>query len=118
MGSIDHINQDVGVSLVITTLPDDESFQALARSLLDQGLIACANGLPGARSVYRWKGEVESASEVLALLKTRGELVPRLTEAIVALHPYELPEVVAVPVVGGLGDYIDWIKAQTRDASS
>ena len=100
----------------MTTLPDDESFEALARSLLSQGLVACATALPGARSMYSWQGRVEDSRETVVLIKTRTALVPRLTEAIRREHPYELPEVVAVPVTSGLGGYLDWIREATRDA--
>lgn len=103
---------------MISTLPSDESFDALARSLLSQGLIACANGVPGARSIYRWNGKIESAREVMAFFKTRTDLVARVTTAIASEHPYELPEVVAVPLSAGLGGYIDWITRETQDASS
>ena len=106
-------NQQLSASLVITSLPDDESFEALARSLLSQGLVACATALPGARSMYRWKGKIADDREVLALLKTRRDLVSPLTAAISKMHPYELPEVIEVPVNGGLEAYLDWIAAST-----
>ena len=118
MSGLDHKNQGLGASIVITTLPDDESFEALARSLLSQGLIACANGLPGARSVYRWQGDIETASETLVLFKTRTDLIGEVTAAIRREHPYELPEVVAVPVTGGLAEYIAWIEKETQAAGS
>ena len=118
MSGLDHENQGLGASIVITTLPDDESFEALARSLLSQRLIACANGLPGARAIYRWQGDIETASETLALFKTRTGLVEQVTDAIRREHPYELPEVVAVPVTGGLADYIAWIEKVTQSAGS
>ena len=111
-------NQTTGVSLLVTTLPDTESSGALARSLLDAGLIACANCLPGATSWYRWEGALESSAEALMLIKTRTTLVGQVVEAIRKAHPYELPEVLEVPVTGGLEGYLDWVKNETGDASA
>ena len=97
--------------LVFTTFEREEEAARVVRSLIEERLIACGNLLPGARSLYRWKGEVEDAREVVALLKTRkrdwSALVSRLHE----LHPYETPECVAVRVAAGAPKYLAWLEA-------
>jgi periplasmic divalent cation tolerance protein len=99
---------------VFTTCPDTTTAQTLARALVDEGLAACVNILPGVQSVYRWKGETESADEILLLIKTPGERYGEVERRIVALHPYELPEVVGVPIVNGLAPYLAWLENPER----
>lgn len=100
-------------AVVLTNLPDRDAALALARALVERRLAACANVLAACTSVYRWKGAVESASEVPVLIKTRMALYPQVEQAIRDLHPYELPEIVALPLQAGLQDYLDWIGAET-----
>ena len=100
--------------LVITNLADAASAQQLARALVEQRLAACVNMLPAVHSIYRWEGAVEEAGEVTLLIKTTTSRYPALEQAIVALHPYELPEVLAVEASGGLTAYLDWVSEQTR----
>ena len=99
--------------LVFTNLPDREAALKLARALVERRLAACVNVLDGCTSVYRWKGELEEGSEVPVLMKTRAARYDELERAIRELHPYELPEVVAVPLVRGLPDYLDWVAEET-----
>lgn len=99
--------------LVITNLPDAASARALAAALVDARLAACANILAPCRSVYRWQGQVEEADEVPLLLKTTAERYPLLEAAIRQQHPYELPEIVAVPLQHGLPEYLAWVAAET-----
>ena len=99
--------------LVFTNLPDRAAALELARVLVDKRLAACVNVLNGCTSVYRWNGEVEQAEEVPVLIKTRSARYEELEAAIRELHPYELPEVIAVPVVRGLPDYLDWVAEET-----
>lgn len=99
------------VQVVLLTAPDAEVGARIARCLVDEGLAACANLVPGVRSIYRWQGAVQEDAEVLVILKTRGALIEALTERARALHPYELPEVLALPVVGGLVPYLDWVRS-------
>jgi periplasmic divalent cation tolerance protein len=99
--------------VVFTNLPDREAALKLARGLVERRLAACVNVLNGCTSVYRWKGAVEEAQEVPVLIKARGARYEELEAAIRELHPYELPEVVAVPVVRGLPDYLDWVAEET-----
>ena len=95
--------------LVLTTCPNQESAQAIAATLVKRGLAACVNILPGVQSVYVWKGETVTEQEMLLLIKSRKDIYPAVEQAIVADHPYELPEVVAVPIEAGLPDYLSWI---------
>lgn len=99
--------------LCLTTCPDRETAERIARQLVDERLAACVSLLPGVHSVYRWEGRVESGDEVLLLVKTTRELAGALTGRIVALHPYALPEVLAIEADGGLPAYLDWIARET-----
>jgi periplasmic divalent cation tolerance protein len=101
------------VLLVLSNLPDRERALELARALVDEGLAACVNVLSGCTSIYRWQGAVETADEVPVLIKTRQSLYPHVEQAIRRLHPYELPEVIAVPVAAGLPAYLEWVCAET-----
>lgn len=100
--------------LVFTNLPDEASAELLATRLVNNRLAACVNILAPCRSVYRWQGEMESAQEVPLLIKSTRELYPALEAAIRADHPYELPEIIAVPIDLGLPGYLDWVAAETR----
>src|SRR5688500_9920537 len=91
---------------VLTNLPDRDTALALARALVERRLAACATVLAGCSSVYRWKGAIESADEVPVLIKTRLALYPQVEQAIRELHPYELPEIVAMRLEAGLPAYL------------
>ena len=104
--------------LVITNLPDPESAQALAGALVDAGLAACVNILAPCRSVYHWEGKQEIATEVPLLIKTTAARYPALEEAICARHPYELPEIIAVPIDQGLPAYLQWVSAETTEPTT
>lgn len=95
--------------VVLVTAPDAEVAARLARTLVEEKLAACGNVVPGLRSLYRWKGAIEDASEVLLVLKTARDRLRDLSDRVRALHPYEVPEVVALPIVGGNEEYLDWI---------
>lgn len=101
--------------LVFTTAPDATTAEAIARRLVEERLAACANILAPCRSVYRWQGAVEETQEVPLLIKTSTARYPALEAAIKALHPYELPEVVAVGVERGLPAYLEWVAQETRN---
>jgi periplasmic divalent cation tolerance protein len=99
--------------LVITNLPDRAVAERIADVLIAGRLAACVNILAPCRSVYRWKGEVQHDEEHPMLIKTTRERYPELEAAIRAQHPYELPEIVAVPIERGLPGYLDWLAAET-----
>ena len=100
--------------LVMTNLPDALLAEQIARSLLEQKLIACANILPGIKSLYRWQETVETADECALWLKTTGANYDEVEQQILLHHPYALPEVIALPIVRGLPGYLNWIEAETR----
>jgi periplasmic divalent cation tolerance protein len=101
------------VLMVLTNLPDRDSAQHMAHSLIENQAAACVNILAECHSVYRWQGKVESASEIPLLIKTTRSAYPRLEALIRAQHPYELPEIIAVSVVAGLPAYMQWVAQET-----
>ena len=102
------------VLIVLTNCPDAEVADRIARTLVEQKLAACVNRMPAVDSVYRWQGAVERAVEVPLLIKSTRERLPEVQEAIRALHPYEVPEIVAIPVVAGLPAYLRWVVDETQ----
>ncbi|MDP1717574.1 MAG: divalent-cation tolerance protein CutA [Burkholderiales bacterium] len=99
--------------MVITNLPDRDAAVRMAEMLVEKRLAACVNVLAACTSVYRWQGAIETAQEVPLLIKTRGALYPEVEAAIREAHPYELPEIVAVPLCYGLPGYLEWVAAET-----
>lgn len=104
----------MSVLLVVTNLPDRASAEKLADLLVEGRAAACASVLAPCRSVYRWKGALQRDEEHPVLAKTTADRYPALEALIRANHPYELPEIVAVPVERGLPAYLDWVAAETR----
>jgi len=99
--------------VALTTAPSVEEARTIVRALVERRLIACGTIVPGALSIYRWEGAVEHEHEVLVLLKTTRERWPALVGALPLLHSYEVPELVALPVVAGLQAYLDWVSDET-----
>lgn len=99
--------------VVLTTVASDAEAVKLVRELLERRLIACGTLFPGARSLYRWQGKVADEQEVVILLKTRSARLDSLRTAFSELHPYKVPELLAMPVEGGLEKYLEWINAET-----
>ena len=102
------------VVLVLCTCPDEAVARKIARALVEERLAACANRVTGVASTYRWQEAIHDHAEVLLLVKTVRERFDALRERIVALHPYELPEVIAVDVAAGLPAYLAWVAEQSR----
>jgi periplasmic divalent cation tolerance protein len=100
------------VLVVLTNLPNRDSALRLARALVEQRLAACVNVMAECTSVYRWKGAIESATETPVLIKTPASRYAALEQAVRQLHPYELPEIVALPVEAGLPAYLAWVVAE------
>jgi periplasmic divalent cation tolerance protein len=100
--------------LVLTNVPDAAVAKTIARRLVEQRLAACVNILPGVQSVYQWQGAIEEASEVTLLAKTVQARYAELEAAIKAAHPYEVPEIIALPITTGLPQYLDWITEETK----
>jgi periplasmic divalent cation tolerance protein len=101
--------------LVLTNLPDRAAAERLADALVEQRLAACVNILAPCRSVYRWKGATQHDEEHPVLVKTTADRYPALEAAIRAGHPYELPEIIAVPIERGLAAYLQWVQAETSE---
>lgn len=99
--------------LVFTNCPDAAIAEDIARAIVAARLAACVNILPPCRSIYRWQGEVETAAEVPLLIKTTIDRYAELEAAICAHHPYDVPEIVAVPISQGLPSYLSWIASET-----
>jgi periplasmic divalent cation tolerance protein len=100
--------------LVLTNLPDRAAAERLADMVVTQNLAACVNILAPCRSVYRWKDALQHDEEHPMLIKTTSERYPALEQALRAGHPYELPEIIALPVERGLPAYLDWVAAETK----
>lgn len=101
------------VRTVLMTAPDPEVAERLATELVEARLAACANLVPGVTSIYRWEGAMERAAEVLMVLKTTEERLPALVARAAELHPYDVPEVLALPVHEGYGPYLRWVAEET-----
>ncbi|HJR40803.1 MAG TPA: divalent-cation tolerance protein CutA [Gemmatimonadaceae bacterium] len=99
--------------VVMTTVATADEAVALVQALLERRLIACGTLLPGARSIYRWEGKTADEQETVILLKTRSARLESLEVAFGELHPYKVPELLALPVTAGLGKYLDWITGET-----
>lgn len=97
------------IAVVYVTCPDSGVAATLARTLVAERLAACGNILPGVRSIYAWQGELQDEPEVLLLLKTRRSRVDDLCARVAALHPYQVPEAIAAPIVAGLPAYLSWV---------
>jgi periplasmic divalent cation tolerance protein len=103
--------------LLFCTCPDEVAASAIAERLVEERLAACVNRLPGIHSVYRWQGAIERDTEVLLLIKTARSRVDALTARLRELHPYEVPEIIAVSVTQGLPDYLNWVTQCTSTDS-
>lgn len=102
------------VLVVLVTSPTPERAAELARTLVEERLAACGNVVPGVRSIYRWEGKVEDEQEVLLVLKTTRARLEALRARVLALHPYQVPEVLALSVEAGSAAYLEWVAAETR----
>jgi periplasmic divalent cation tolerance protein len=99
-------------AVVLVACPDEPTAMAIARALVEEGLAACVSVSGEMRSIYRWRGTVEEARERLLVVKARADRLDALAARIVALHPYEVPELLALPVDRGLGPYLAWLRAE------
>ena len=99
--------------ILLCTCPDEAVAADLSRHIVEQGLAACVNRFSGVTSVYKWDGEMQEGTEVQLVIKTSESAAGRLIEELNKLHPYELPEIIAVPITAGHGPYLEWIREQT-----
>jgi periplasmic divalent cation tolerance protein len=102
------------VSVVLCNVPDQATGRSLARLLLEKRLAACVNLLPGVQSMYRWQGAIEDAQEVAMLIKTVSSRYHEVEQEIRSVHPYELPEIICLPIHAGLPGFMDWVNVETR----
>lgn len=100
--------------IALTTLSSADAAAALGRTLVEEGVVACATLVPGARSIYRWQGQLCDDAETLVVLKTTADRVKALEHRLVALHPYQVPELIVLPVTGGHEPYLRWLRTNTR----
>ena len=105
-------DEELGI-LVLCTVPNASVGEAIARGIVEAELAACVNIIPGVRSIYRWQGKVEDDREEQLLIKTRRERFDALCRFIVEQHPYEVPEIIAMPMVMGHAPYLTWLESQT-----
>lgn len=102
------------IVVLLSTWPDADQARAAAHTLVDEKLAACGNLVPAVESIYRWEGKVETAAEALLILKTTSARSPALTARLRELHPYEVPEILALPVSDGLPAYLRWVEESCR----
>lgn len=95
--------------VVLVTAPDAAAAERIARPLVEERLAACVNILPGVKSIYRWEGKVEDGAETLLVIKSAARAWERLEARVRALHSYEVPEIIAIPIVRGSGPYVSWL---------
>jgi periplasmic divalent cation tolerance protein len=100
------------VLVVLVTAPSPEVAAELARALVEARLAACGNVVPGLRSIYRWEGKVQDDAEALLVLKTTRDRLEALRDEVLRRHPYQVPEVLALPVEAGSAAYLDWVRGQ------
>ncbi|MBZ5606430.1 MAG: divalent-cation tolerance protein CutA [Acidobacteriia bacterium] len=102
--------------VILSTCETEEEARKIARHLVELKLAACVNIVPGARSIYRWKGAVEEASEFVLLIKSRRDLFPALRSELAKMHSYEVPEIIALPIVDGSEAYLGWLDREVAEA--
>ncbi len=100
-------------SIIYSTIDDLKAARRIANTLVEEQLVACVNIVPGIESFYRWKGKIEIEQENLILAKTVDENVEKTIERLRAIHPYEVPDIIVLPIAGGLEDYLNYIKNET-----
>lgn len=100
--------------LVLTTVPEEKSGQKITSHLLEERLAACVTISPASQSLYWWKGQIAKEPEHILFIKTKADLYPELEKKIREIHPYEVPEIIALPIQKGLTDYLNWIDKETK----
>ena len=101
-------------SIIYSTIDDLKAARRISNTLVEEQLVACVNIVPGIESFYRWKGKIEIEQENLILAKTTDENVEKTVQRLRAIHPYEVPDIIVLPIAGGLKDYLDYIKNETE----
>ncbi len=99
--------------MVIITAPNDAEASKISMTLVEEKLIACANRFP-VNSIYTWQGEVEDESEIMLVCKTREDRLDAIISRVKELHSYDVPEIIAIPIIGGAKEYLDWVESSTK----
>lgn len=99
--------------VVFITAPDEDTAAKIANAVVGERLCACVNIVRGIRSIYRWQGKIEDESEVLMMAKTTGDKFEALRSRVKEMHPYSVPEIIALPIASGHGPYLDWLASET-----
>jgi periplasmic divalent cation tolerance protein len=97
--------------VALMTAPDMATAEMIARALVEESLAACCNLLPQARSIYRWEGAIEQADEIVVMIKTTASRFEAMRDRVVELHPYDVPEVIALPITDGHAPYLEWVRS-------
>ena len=108
------MNSDIGALIVVTTVPDENLAVKITESLLQQHLAACVHVLPVGRSNYRWQGKIENVAEITLIIKSTRDRYAELEADIRRLHPYDVPEILALPVESGFATYLTWMANETK----
>jgi periplasmic divalent cation tolerance protein len=111
------VSGDSGQVVVFVTTSSEEEAEKIASLLLEKRTAACVNVIPRIKSRFWWQGKLDSAQESLLIIKTRAALIPQLTDIVKKAHSYTVPEVVALPIVAGNEDYLDWVDRETSQTS-
>ena len=101
------------VAVIYTTIDDIQNARRMAKTLVEEQLVACVNIIPKIESVYRWKGKIENAEEIVLICKTVDQNVKKTIQRIKMLHKYDVPDIIVLPIIGGLKDYLDYIANET-----
>jgi periplasmic divalent cation tolerance protein len=109
-----NMSEKVKYILILSTCPGSISAKKIARDLVTEKLAACVNVVPGVQSFFSWVGKVDTANEHMMIIKTTLDLYDAVEKRLKKLHPYELPEIIAVPIKTGLAEYLDWISSNTK----
>jgi periplasmic divalent cation tolerance protein len=99
--------------MILSTVPDAEKAGEIARALVEEHLVACVNIVPGLRSIYRWEGKLADEAEVLCIIKTARDRFDQVAARIRQMHPYSVPEIIALPIVKGFEPYLEWVRKST-----
>lgn len=101
------------VAAIYTTIDDIKTARRIAQTLTEEQLVACVNIIPNIESVYRWKGKIENSNEIVLIAKTVDQNVKKTIQRIKQLHKYDVPDIIVLPIIGGLKDYLDYISKET-----
>ncbi|MFI5340645.1 MAG: divalent-cation tolerance protein CutA [Candidatus Methylomirabilales bacterium] len=107
-------SRDRGTVVILVTCPSQEVGEKIGNALVQERLAACVNVIPGLTSIYRWEGKICRDAETLLVIKTRRMRLPALIRRVKRLHPYSVPEVIALPLVGGSASYLSWVRDSTK----